>query len=506
METSVAENIQEQPYVGSYVLESLTTGMYGASENALREYVQNAFDSVRSAIQLKMIDAETARIDVLLTGRDQISITDNGVGIAVPAVFRTLTSVGASKKDRQKQAGFRGIGRLAGIAFCDTLTFRTKAKDEELESVLSFDCRKLRKGMNDGSSQLVELLASSVTHSTKLSTKKSSHYMEVTLLGLTSAPDIFRDAEQLREYLSETSPVAFNPSWPDAKSIIEAAKQSKWTLETAQLYLGTSTSTLKPIYKLYKGSYPLTGTNSQNIVKLEYVMGADNQWWAWVGHPNLTQLIPDPFVRGLRARVKNIQVGGTTIFDDIFAAVNKSFSRLNGYYVGEVHISSALLVPNARRDGFEDSPAWRKIRKELQEKLCRPLARSAYDLSKGRQKSLEKIEQDVKKLVSSTERAARGSDNSDARIKALNSGANLRARITSALEEALPETQLRLKAQMQIINTAQKVLTKDSDGSSCKAAVEQAIEQVLLLLQNYLGPNEYREVSKMIKATVKAPA
>ena len=89
--------------MGSYVLESLTTGMYGASENALREYVQNAFDSVRSATQLKMIDADTARIDVLVTGKDQISITDNGVGIAVPAVFRTLTSIGASKKDRQNK-------------------------------------------------------------------------------------------------------------------------------------------------------------------------------------------------------------------------------------------------------------------------------------------------------------------------------------------------------------------------------------------------------------------
>jgi molecular chaperone HtpG len=480
--------------------------MYGESENALREYVQNAFDSLRSAMQLKMIDAETARIDVILSEKDQISIIDNGVGIAVPAVFRTLTSVGASKKDRQKQAGFRGIGRLAGIAFCDTLTFRTKAIDEELESILSFDCKKLRKGMNDGSSQLVELLASSVTHSSRATASKSSHYMEVTLLGLANAPDIFRDIDELREYLSETSPVEFNPEWSEAKTILEAAKHSKWTLETVRLYLGSSASTLTPVYKLYKGSYPLAGNKSQDIVKLEFFTGADNQWWAWVGHPNLTQTIPDPFVRGLRARVKNIQVGGTTIFDDMFAAVNKSFSRLNGYYVGEVHISPALLVPNARRDGFEDSAAWRKIRKELQERLCRPLARSAYELSKGRQKSLEKIEADVKKLVLATERAARGPENSDARIKALNSGANLRAKITSALDDALPDTQLRLKAQVQIINTAQKVLVKNAESSSCKAAVEQAIEQVLLLLQNYLGPNEYREVSKIIRSTVKTLA
>jgi molecular chaperone HtpG len=329
--------------------------------------------------------------------------------------------------------------------------------------------------------------------------------MEVSLIGLAGAPEIFRDADKLRLYLSETSPVAFNPSWEKAADIVNAARKSSWTLETTQLYFGTSSESLKPIYKLYKGSYPLTGIKSQDIIRLEYVPGIDNQWWAWVGHPNLSQTIPDPLVRGLRARVKNIQVGGTTIFDELFTAVNKSFSRLNGYYVGEVHISPALLVPNARRDGFEESPAWRKMRKELQETLCRPLATSAYKLSRGRQKSLEKIQLDVKKLVASTQRAAKDVEGSDARIKALNAGALLRARITSALEEAVPETQLQLKAELQIINTSQRVLSKEVDGSSCTAAVQEAIDQIILLLQNYLGPQEYREVSKVIRATIRVP-
>lgn len=108
--------VEQQPYIGSYVLESLTTGIYGESENAIREYVQNAFDSTRSAVQQKLITEEAARITVMVTSRDQITIYDNGVGVAAAAAYKTLTSIGASKKDRQKQAGFRGIGRLAGIA------------------------------------------------------------------------------------------------------------------------------------------------------------------------------------------------------------------------------------------------------------------------------------------------------------------------------------------------------------------------------------------------------
>ena len=70
-------NTDLQPYIGSYVLESLTTGMYGESENALREYVQNAFDAIRSAVQQKLILDEAGRIQVMLTARDQITIYDN---------------------------------------------------------------------------------------------------------------------------------------------------------------------------------------------------------------------------------------------------------------------------------------------------------------------------------------------------------------------------------------------------------------------------------------------
>jgi len=493
----------ELPYVGSYVLESLTTGMYGASENALREYVQNAFDSVRTATQLKIIDAAAGRIEVQLVGKDHISITDNGVGVSSGAAWTTLTSIGASKKDRQKQAGFRGIGRLAGIAFCDKLAFRTKAAEESTESTVTFDCKKLRKGMNDGSSKLVDLLAASVTLTTEEISDISLHYMQVSLKGLSDAPDVFTDLELLRSYLAEISPVDFASAWESAKEILSSAKTKKWTIETANLFLGTSESSMKQVYKTYQASYPLSGGKSQDITEIHYYSGAEGHWWAWVGYPNATGMIPDKRVRGIRVRVKNIQIDGTTIFDELFTDVEKSFARFNAYYVGEVHIAPSLLVPNARRDGFEDNADWRRVKHEIKRVMCQPLARRAYELSNARQKSLEKIEEDVKKLVAATEKFGRNPKDPDSRIKLLNSGANLRAKISSALEDALPDTQLRLKTQLQRINTAQKGLTRELEGSECKKLVDQAVEQILTLLQTYLGPEEFHKLSKMIRETVR---
>ena len=341
----------EVPYIGSYVLETLTTGLYGQSENALREYVQNAFDSVSSATKLGILEAGKGRIDVRLIDGDALSIKDNGVGIASAAAWGTLTSIGASKKDRMRDAGFRGIGRLAGIAFCSKLIFRTKASEEATEVTVIFDCDALRRGMDpdkEGGGRLVDLLSKSITIETKNDCETSGHYMEVTLSGLKEAPDSFKDIDQVRDYLAETSPIEFAPSWPDRTKVLSRAHDKHWALETAALYVGDSVENLSQIYKLYKGSYALKGGKTQVIGEIKAYSGQAGTWWAWVGMPDITAMVPEERVHGLRVRVKNIQVGGTTIFDEIFASIKPSYARLNAYYVGEVHINPSLLIPNAR--------------------------------------------------------------------------------------------------------------------------------------------------------------
>lgn len=37
------------PYFGGFILETLTVGMYGEARNAIREYIQNGFDSIQRA-------------------------------------------------------------------------------------------------------------------------------------------------------------------------------------------------------------------------------------------------------------------------------------------------------------------------------------------------------------------------------------------------------------------------------------------------------------------------
>ena len=52
--------------------------------------------------------------------------------------------------------------------------------------------------------------------------------------------------------------------------------------------------------------------------------------------------------KGLRLRTGNIQVGDHVLLEDIFPE-----PRFNGWSVGEVHVIDRRIVPNGRRDHFE---------------------------------------------------------------------------------------------------------------------------------------------------------
>ena len=103
-------------------------------------------------------------------------------------------------------------------------------------------------------------------------------------------------------------------------------------------------------------------------------------WWAWVGKKAESGAYTDRLVSGLRVRVRNIQIDGTALVGDIFRDHGKSYGRFQDYFVGEIFVRPGALVPNARRDGFEEDASWRRFRGELA-KVVHDLGREAYRVS-----------------------------------------------------------------------------------------------------------------------------
>ena len=80
-----------------------------------------------------------------------------------------------------------------------------------------------------------------------------------------------------------------------------------------------------------------------------------------MAHSSYTGAIPKAAaVRGIRARLGNIQIGDESVFDHLFHE-----DRFNRWCVGEVHILDPHIIPNGRRDYFEPGPHLRNLENHL---------------------------------------------------------------------------------------------------------------------------------------------
>ena len=69
----------------------------------------------------------------------------------------------------------------------------------------------------------------------------------------------------------------------------------------------------------------------------------------WVAHSSYLGAIPkEQRIRGIRARLGNIQIGGEAVFDSLYTE-----DRFNRWCVGELHILDSRIIPNAKRDYFQ---------------------------------------------------------------------------------------------------------------------------------------------------------
>lgn len=106
--------------IGKNAIETLTLSMYDDHKTIYREYIQNSADAIDNAVKSGLLEKQNdgyIEINIDIDER-QIIIEDNGTGVKSEEAERILKDVAASDKNRDTDKGFRGIGRLAGLAYC----------------------------------------------------------------------------------------------------------------------------------------------------------------------------------------------------------------------------------------------------------------------------------------------------------------------------------------------------------------------------------------------------
>lgn len=389
--------------VGKYTLESLTTGMYSDPKIVYREYIQNSVDSLEHAVSLGLLEQQSMRIDIVVNSEESyISIKDNGTGISASEAVQTLMNVGSSKKRNANNRGFRGIGRLGGMSYCDTLVFTTSAEDENVKTVISFDCKRLRCLLVPGENEDMSLSAvlQEITTIETFPEKEEKHYLCVEMLNVNGFSDLL-DIEAAKSYISQVAPVPYQSRHFIYTSELKSyLRDNGYSVEEFPIFVGESESDLEPVYKPNKSRFRSDRgkRTADEITSIKYFdITIDGVLYAlgWYGNCGWCGFLSDKELSGFRVRKGNILIGDSRTMNVIFKE-----ARFNGWTQGEIFIVTDKLIPNARRDDFEQNDAYYKFIEALSCGVGTEITRTIREASVARNNPSAKALREVEKKIS----------------------------------------------------------------------------------------------------------
>ena len=369
-------------FIGASIIGVVTAGMYDDPLMIYREYLQNSVDAVDVAEERGRLEVGEGRIEIRIDPEARrIEIEDNGIGIANDWAELKLGSVGYSDKNASVCRGFRGIGRLGGLGYCDEVRFETRSHGDEEVAVVAWDGRNLRRFMAENgqasASAAVEAACSISYEHAYPSTP--SHFCKVVLSGIHS----FRDDRLIRrsivrDYLSQIGPVPFAYS-----KFSHAEEIEKRVAELIAYRIYSISVDGESVHKPYSDRIVFSDGFSDIVRGVEFFEfkspKGDTTAIGWYGITNLLGAIPKATrTSGIRIRSGNIQIG-----DEYALAEHFSEHRFARWHLGELHIAGGYVQPNARRDDFEQSREYETFLEQAS-LLGRVLSKQCQEVSDAR--------------------------------------------------------------------------------------------------------------------------
>ncbi len=212
------------PKIGKNVLENLTLSMYEDSRIIYREYIQNAADQIDKALASNAFPNEDLEITINIDEINRrITIADNANGIPKAEVEQRLADVADSKKIQGEDKGFRGIGRLGGLAYCRELRFVTSYAGESEQTTMIWDAARLNEIINDrANNDVAEKVLTQIISYRHEPCDASAHFFRVELIDIKPSNSALLDEETVRDYISEVVPLDFDKRFDTLKYKIDS--------------------------------------------------------------------------------------------------------------------------------------------------------------------------------------------------------------------------------------------------------------------------------------------
>ena len=352
-------NTDEPVVVGKDVLELLSSSMYVNPLVIYREYVQNATDAIDDAVAAGLLsDIDEGQVDISVDHIDRrVVIHDNGTGVANVDFPACMLSFGASSKRGTDARGFRGVGRLAGLGYVQRLVFRSRALGDPHVMEASWDMRTVKRMLasTDCDSNFEDVVAEALTLTTADASESPAHFFEVELVKPRRiGNDKLLNELEIESYISQVCPCPMLPAFVHRSRIEELLALHGRAGQSYKIHINGSPD---PVYRPYRDEIVYSDTKigrigkKANLFEVSSSNGDGPAAVGWFVHHDYQGAIPVSVgVRGIRARIGNIQIGNERLLAEIFPE-----ERFCSWAIGEVHILDDRVVPNGRRDGFEVS-------------------------------------------------------------------------------------------------------------------------------------------------------
>jgi len=348
---------ESQIFVGKDVLELLSSSMYINPLSIFREYVQNSTDAIDDAVAFGLLPSfEDGFIEINLDHIDRrVVIRDNGMGLSNTDFAARMLSFGASEKRGTDARGFRGVGRLSGLGYVQQLLFRSRASGDTEVMEAMWDGRVVKQilASSDSATDLRTIVKEAVTLRRFSPDGYPAHFFEVELVKPRRiANDRLLNELEIEAFIGQVCPCPFSPAFSYGNAVAALLAPHGRAGRSYKIYINGAA---EPVYRPYRDAVVYSDTKKASLRNLESIeiagVNDDIAAIGWlVNHEYLGAIPVSQRVRGLRARVGNIQVGNDRIFLNVFPE-----DRFCSWAIGEVHILDGRVIPNGRRDEFESS-------------------------------------------------------------------------------------------------------------------------------------------------------
>ena len=355
--------LDHEPIFGKKLLKTLSTGMYDNPLFLFREYVQNSADAIDAAVRGGILSENEGQIEITIDAEKRlITFEDNGTGIASDSVKRMLANVGDSTKDPKFNKGFIGIGRLGGLGYCQKVRFETSAQGEAVKSFLEWDAQKLQGILLDKKDHTdAGRVIKHITNTWDEKHDANDHFFKVSLVDVNEPSEDLLNVDDIRQYLSMVAPVPFDyERFPFLEEIEKfLVEENLPKLHEYRLNLNGD-----EVRKGYENPFPIGEGRTIEILDVQcrtIRICEKSICWYWYCVSNFEGVLPAKcWQRGLRLRKSNIQIGESDCLTNHPRSNQQKLwkeDRGNNYFIGEVHALDEDLIPNARRDYFEQDKA-----------------------------------------------------------------------------------------------------------------------------------------------------